>query len=131
MEDKIIRKVQVEKNIYSESFKRSVCEEHLRTGVPKDHLQKKYGIKGKSSILYWMRKYGYFQEENEQTILITMTEDNQTGETKSLEAKVKELEKALEQAKLEKEAWRKMVEVAERDLKINIQKKSGTKRSKK
>lgn len=104
MEDKIIRKVQVEKIIYSESFKRSVCEEHLRTGIPKDRLKEKYGIKGKSAILYWIRKYGYLQEENEQTILGTMTEDNQTGDTKSLEAKVKELEKALEQAKLEKEA---------------------------
>ena len=42
-------------------------------------------------------------------------------------ASVKLLKKQLEDALLEKELYRKMIEVAERDLKINIRKKSVTK----
>jgi transposase len=40
---------------------------------------------------------------------------------------VKLLKKQLDDALLEKELYRKMIEVAERDLKINIRKKSVTK----
>src|SRR5688572_2976762 len=45
--------------IYSEEFKRRVIEEYLRTGVPKMDLLRKYGIKTKSGIQRWMKKFGY------------------------------------------------------------------------
>lgn len=129
MEEKILKRVQVEKVIYTDSFKRSVCEEHLKTGIPKDHLKEKYGIKGKSAILYWMRKFGYLQEEKPPTFIQPVKDKEQPQDPASMQAKIKELEKALEQAKLEKEAWRTMVEVAERELKIDLRKKSDTKQS--
>lgn len=138
MKDKILEKVQVEMTVYPEWFKRKVCEEHLKKGIPKDHLMAKYGIKGKSAILNWLRKFGYietFKTEPiyEPTFLTEMGQKKQEGtqDQEALQAKVKALEKALEQAQLEKEAWRMMVEVAERELKIDIRKKSGTKQSKK
>jgi transposase len=123
MEDKILKRVQGEKTIFTDLFKRSVCEEHLRTGVPKDQLKEKYGIKGKSAILNWMRKFGYLQDEKSTTFEQTVKDKEQQQDQASVQAKIKELERALEQAKLEKEAWKTMVEVAERELKINIRKK--------
>ena len=45
-------------NCYSDDFKRKVVEERLKHGTPKDQLRAKYGIKGKSAILDWIRKFG-------------------------------------------------------------------------
>jgi hypothetical protein len=40
-----------------------VVREHLEYKIPKDQLKAKYGIKGKSDILNWMRKFAGTNEE--------------------------------------------------------------------
>jgi hypothetical protein len=54
-------------------------------------------------------------------------EEDKTPRERKLEAKVKELEKALEQERLRTLALNTMINIAERDLKISIRKKHGTK----
>jgi transposase len=54
-------------------------------------------------------------------------ETEKTPQELKLQAKVKELEKALEYEKMRTLALDTMINVAERDLKISIRKKSGTK----
>jgi hypothetical protein len=49
-----------------------------------------------------------------------------TDNEKQLEVKVRQLEKELEYEKLRTHALDKMIDIAERDLKIPIRKKSGT-----
>ena len=45
---------------YSESFRRMVIEEYLRTGIRKADLLRKYHIKFKGAIYKWMQIYQRF-----------------------------------------------------------------------
>ncbi len=44
---------------YSDAFKLQVINDYLASGKTKNEIQKKYGIRGKSTLLYWLRKFGY------------------------------------------------------------------------
>ena len=53
--------------------------------------------------------------------------DNINISEKDSQKSIKELEKELQEAKFLAEAYRKMIEIAEKEFKINIVKKSDTK----
>lgn len=134
MDKHILKKVQCSDRIYfNESFKRSVCEEYLLSGLSKDQLRYKYDIRGKSAIIQWMRQYGYADTPN----LVDKGMDNNRplepidNSKEDLSSRIKELEKALDQAQLEKKSLELLIHVAESELKIDIRKKHATKRSKK
>jgi transposase-like protein len=111
---------------YSEEFKRSVCREYLDGHEGLRALEQKYNL-GNSRISAWLRSFGW---EIKRAIYLSSyimpaKKDQEIPAEDS--ASVKLLKKQLEDALLEKELYRKMIEVAERDLKINIRKKSVTK----
>ena len=126
--------------LYSEAFKRGVVEEYLRTGAPKLHIQKKYGIPFMSAIHTWMKRYGYkdihgkvvyFEVANQIDPIevgskSTGKASHQPKQT-DLEKRIKELERQLEDEKLRSEAYRLMIDIAEKELKIPIRKKPNTK----
>jgi len=117
-------------NHFTDELKLQVVQEYLETDLSQVELQKKYGIKGNASILNWMRKFG-LQESNENLIEIRHAMSKETEKTsheRELENKVKELEKLLEHEKLRTTALNTMIDIAERELKISIRKKSGAKR---
>jgi transposase len=90
-------------------------------------MKRKYGIKGSTCILNWMRKFG-LQEPNENLIEIRHAMSKETEKSsleRELENKIKELEKLLEHEKLRTTALNTMIDIAERELKISIRKKSG------
>jgi translation initiation factor 2B subunit (eIF-2B alpha/beta/delta family) len=101
----------------------------MNTGISQTELQKKYSIGGNNCINYWMRKFGSREITVEQLNLqqAMSKEEAKTPRERKLETKVKELEKALEQERLRTLALDTMINIAERDLKISIRKKSGTK----
>jgi len=116
-------------SFYSDEFKRKVVQEHLMYGTPKDQLRIKYGIKGKSEILKWMRK---FEISNE----VSMSKSKgfskpsigeESQEVSKLKAEVARLERALEHEALRGRALDKLIDIAERELKISVRKKSGAK----
>ena len=45
-------------NQFTDEFKFQVIQEYLNTDISQVELQKKYGIKGNTCILNWMRKFG-------------------------------------------------------------------------
>jgi len=116
-------------NQFTDEFKFQVINEYLNTDISKEELKKKHGIRGNSSIYNWMRKFGGKNVTDEQiSIQKTMSKEvDKTPQERKLEAKIKELEKALEQERLRTLALNTMINIAERDLKISIRKKSGTK----
>jgi transposase-like protein len=116
-------------NHFTDEFKFQVIQEYLTTDITYKELKKKHSIKGNSCIPNWKRKFGTSQITEEQINLQrTMSkEEEKTPRERKLESKVKELEKALEQERLRTLALDTMINVAERDLKISIRKKSGTK----
>ena len=92
-------------------------------------IQKKYGIKSRSSISEWVRKFDLKPPTKEEIELEkTMREQNEkTAREQELELRVKQLEKELEKERLRTLALNKMIDIAERDLKIKVRKNSGAK----
>ena len=130
MEGVEIRKVQLDTRCYrTEMEKRGICEEYLDGYLSKEALRRKYQIHGKSAILKWLRAYGYL-DANRQEPRTSMS-DLMEDDYQSLQVRIKQLEEALKQSQLESEAWQKMIEIAEKEYKIAIKKKSNTKQSKK
>jgi transposase-like protein len=116
-------------NHYADEFKFMVIQEYLNTDISLAELKNKHSIKGNGCVSDWMRKFGESKVTDEQiSIQRTMSkEEDKTPRESKLEAKVKELERALEQERLRTLALDTMINIAERDLKISIRKKSGTK----
>jgi transposase len=111
---------------YSEEFKRKVCQEYLDGNEGLSSLERKYHL-GNSRISVWLKSFGL---EIKKTIYLSssiMPAKKDPDIQPEDSASVRLLKKQLEDALLEKELYRKMIEVAERELKINIRKKSVTK----
>lgn len=116
-------------NVYSDEFKYKVVQEYLNSDLSQEELLEKYSIGGHSCITNWMRKFGLKEGPKPRNLLYsTMAKGKKkTPEELALEAKVKELEKALKYEKLRSLALDTMIDVAEKNLKICIRKKPGTK----
>lgn len=116
-------------NHFTDEFKFMVIQEYLNSDISLAELKNKHSIRGNGCVSDWMRKFGTSEVTVEQINLQrTMSkEEEKTPRERKLEAKVKELEKALEHERLRTLALDTMINIAERDLKISIRKKSGTK----
>jgi transposase len=117
-------------NRFTDEFKLKVVQEYLDTDVSQFELKKKYNIGGKNCITIWMRKFG-LKAPSQQQIDLQRTMAKQIEKTsyeRELEAKVKKLEQQLDYEQLRTLALDTMIDIAERDLKISIRKKSGAKR---
>jgi transposase len=103
---------------YSMEYKQMVCEHYLSGNKTKEEIRKDFGIKGKSSLLYWLRQLGY-SESKTKTELPFMAKSKKETTTS--------LEKQNEDLKLQLEMYKRMIEIAEKEFKISIVKKSDTK----
>jgi len=121
---------------YDRAFKRMVVEEYLTTGSSKMFLLRKYNIQFKSAIQTWMRILGYSDPGRQlqmfnfgQLIITSLPKNKKSVDTDStkLQEKIFELERQLEDEKLRSEAYERIIEKAEKELKIPIRKKPGTK----
>ncbi len=117
--------------------RKAIIEEWLSSGKTKREVWKKYtGMDHEHGyILNWMRYLGY-EIIPKYTRLTHVKIDSmaKSNSIKSLEViqmeeKIKELEKALVNSELRATALDTMIDIAEKELKINIRKKSSTKQS--
>ena len=114
---------------YSEDFKFKVVQEYLNQDVSKEELQIKYGIRGSSIILYWIRKFGLeSMNEHQLETDCSMKANLKKSSTEiDLENENQKLRQLLEHERLRTLSLNTMIDIAERDLKIQIRKKSGAK----
>ena len=120
---------------YDREFKTKVIEEYLATGCAKMFLLRKYNIQFKSAIQTWMRVLGYNDPGSQpqrfkfgQLIFTSLAKQKEnTSQLTELQKRIRELERQLEDEKLRSEAYARMIEKAEKELKISIRKKIGTK----
>ena len=117
-------------NRFTDEFKYKVVMEYLNSDMTYLAIKRKYGIKGDSCIPNWKRKFGLNNPSEEQLMLnkSMSKEIEKTPRERELEAKLKELEGALAHEKLRTLALNTIIDIAERDLKVPIRKKPGTKR---
>lgn len=100
---------------YSESFKKQIVREFEKGMLNKNQIQCKYGIKGKSRVLDWCRKYGKFAYNTPTTNGRPMKDPQKQ--------RIKELEKKLKAAELKLKVYDKLIEVTNRELNADIIKK--------
>jgi len=108
---------------YSEEFKRHVCNEFLTGTETKRAVEHKFKL-GNSRLDCWLKELGY----NYTTRIVPLYSMPKPAKSNSeKDETVEKLKKELEDAQLLAETYRRMIEVAEQELKISIRKKSNTK----
>ena len=126
----------VSKAYYSLELKHQICKEHIEKGSPLRDLVKKYNLSCHSLVHVWLRKLGYIPSENRQMRSAYIGIENfQTLPEKSKKRKplteeqkqIEDLKKRLEDATILAEGYRRIIEIAETELKIPIRKKPNTK----
>jgi transposase-like protein len=119
---------------FSESFKRSVVDQVNNGLISKEEARRRYGIKAKSGILRWQRNYQKYGRCSLNlpidTLLLKPKKQSLAAPSLSeatLLARIKELERQLEDEQLRSDAYNRMIDIAEKELQIPIRKKSNTK----
>ena len=126
----------VSKNVYSIELKHKICKEHINEGTRLGDLVRKYHLSSHSLVHDWLRNLGYLPCDNRRTrsayigIENFKTLPNKHKKKQLLtreQQQIEFLKKELEDAKLQAEGYRRMIEIAESELKIPIRKKPNTK----
>jgi transposase-like protein len=116
-----------EKRKYSETFKWEVVKSVLEGKHTKEEARKIYGIKSNCAILYWIREFkGIKKYRQPSEFEMSKTKQKEITE-KEQKKRIEELEAELRKEKQRSELWKKMVEIAEEDLGVEIRKKFGAK----
>jgi len=117
-------------NRFPDDLKLRVVQEYLSTDISQSELKKKYNFGGNNNIPNWMRKFGLSKLSEEQIELhqAMAKEIEKTSLEKELELKVSKLEADLKLEQLRTKALSTMIDIAERELKVDIRKKPGANR---
>ena len=126
----------ISRRIYSLEFRHQVCKDHIESGINLAELVRKYDLSCHSLIHDWLRKLGYLPGRNRRTHMAYIDlqthpaltkKTNKDKELSEEQKQVKLLQKELEDARLLAEGYRRIIEIAEQELKIPIRKKPNTK----
>lgn len=108
-----------------DEVKIQVVQDYLGGDFTQQELMLKYNFRGKHCISYWIRKFG----AEKPTSPIPMSKQvKSTGSDPSIDLKIKRLEEELKREQFKTKALNTMIDIAERELGIDIRKKSGAKR---
>ena len=99
-----------DRQVFSREFKQHVVNEMETGKLNKEEARLKYGIKGNSAILNWQRQFTMERQKLE------MQRTSKTMSREELENRVKELEKALSDAKFRSRAYEIYVEELEKEI---------------
>jgi len=113
------------KRRFTEDFKRHLVKEYERGQLGVLDLEKLYQV-GNNLIYSWIYKYSNF---NQKSIQVVEMKQSSAQKIKQLEAKVKELERAVGQKQLMIDYLEKMMDLAKDELGIDIKKNSDTPQS--
>lgn len=117
-------------NKFTDDFKLQVVQEYLSTEISQEELKKKYNFGGNNNIPNWMRKFGLSKPSEDQIQLhrFMAKEKQKSSSEQELELKIKKLEEELKREQFKTLALNTMINIAERELKVDIRKKPGAKR---
>jgi len=122
---------------YTERFKQELVSEFSAGLLSKRDLIKKYGV-SKNIIAYWCRAYGVSSGIERIDLDLGLMDVKEQGaeppvedDSVALKRRLAELEVKLRAAELRALAAELIIDIAEKDLGLDIRKKSGTKQSSK
>ena len=115
---------------YTDDFKLMVVQDYLSSDISQSALKKKYNFGGNKNIYNWMRKFEVSKpiEDQNELYRVMAKEQQKSALEQELELKISKLEEELKREQLRTKALNVMIDIAERDLKVDIRKKSGAKR---
>lgn len=118
---------------YSMPFKMAVVQEVERTGIGVCAVARKYGIQSESTVTAWLRKFGNFDVANKTNKPMEKSKEQKMLE---LEARVRLLERQNNRLQHELEMkehkvafFDMMIDMAEKEFKIDIRKNSSAEQS--
>jgi transposase len=116
---------------FSEHFKQKVVREVNGGIVNKEEAMRRYGIRGKNCVLLWQRnleRYGRCSVTliSDNFLQVSKKKAAPTKHTADQSARIRELERLLEEEQLRSEAYLRVIEKAEQELNVPIRKKSDT-----
>ena len=127
----------VSRAYYSLELKHQICKDHIENGLRLRDCVKKYNLSCHSLVHVWLRQLGYKEGAGRRTRSAYIGIENfKSMPNKSQKNKppltddqqqIEYLKKELEDAKILGEGYRRMIEIAESELKISIRKKPNTK----
>ena len=119
---------------YSEELKKQVVFKVLSGELRKSEAKRVYGIVAAASLDKWLERYGHGILTEHQELLAQMGTRRkkeavkvEMPELEGLRGELAEANKRLRAAELRAEAYSLMIDIAERELKVAIRKKSATK----
>lgn len=104
---------------YSTAFKQKVVDEIEEGKLTISEARKLYDIRGGPTIQLWIKKFGKLHLLNK---VVRIEMKDEVSKIKQLEKQKRELESALAQAHLKILAYESLIEVAEKDLGIDLKK---------
>ena len=110
---------------YSLPFKLAVVGEVGRGELSYKQAQRRYGIQGRSTVLSWCRRYASHFVTFQAAGLTSPGAAPAVDPTP--EQRIKQLEKSLEKANVMIYGLNAMIDYAEKELKVPVRKKHGTK----
>jgi transposase len=126
----------VRKRYYSIELKHKICKEHIDESICLAELVLKYNLSCHSLIHDWLRKLGYIPGVDRRTRSAYIGIENfselknkseKKGPKTAEQQEIESLKKQLEDTRLQVEGYRRMIEIAETELKLPIRKKRNTK----
>ena len=126
----------VRRTYYSQELKHQICKDHIENHLSLRECVDKYNLSCHSLVHDWLRKLGYVAGHDRRTRSAYLSVENfqilPNNQKKSISSSAEQqeialLKKELEDAKLLAEGYRRIIEIAETELKIAIRKKLNTK----
>ena len=126
----------VRRTYYSQELKHQICKDHIENHLSLRECVDKYNLSCHSLVHDWLRKLGYVLGHDRRSRSAYLSVENfqilPNDQKKSIPSTAEQqqialLKKELEDAKLLAEGYRRMIEIAETELKIAIRKKPNTK----
>ncbi len=119
-----LRKIR-KKRIYSEDFKKEIVSIFESGQLSVLQIGKLYNIHSK--VIYdWIYKYSQF---NERGVRVVEMKESNINKVRELEKRLKELERIVGQKQIKIDYLDKLIEIASKELGVDIKKNSNTKRS--
>jgi transposase-like protein len=116
---------------FSDAEKRQIIEEYLKGGKTKADVWRQFTGRHEEHgiIVKWMRRLGYVEKFRPSVITLPpMPAANKPQPSvEELQNKIKQLEQQLLDSQLKEEAYKRIIDIAEKELKVSIRKKPNTK----
>lgn len=123
--------VRRERSFYTEAFKEGVLAAYYNSNESVSAIARRFDV-NKDTVSSWVYRKRVAEKSRESVKLAPLQSTEMKEEELSSEARdlrIKELERSLLTEKMRSESLEKMIEIAERELKIEIRKQSGAKQS--